>query len=184
MRAGRILLLGAVAGSLAGLMSFAACGGSSESGPVDAGIDVAVDHYVAPVPDVGIDSPPDLGTDACPVDADLNNIMFPDATIGDSGATTADCYACTHSKCQQLLDTCNNDCACKGPIEGFFNCLQDDGGLSTCGPGLLGADTNGQNLGLCVYTGCQAACGLPSFPEGGVEGGGTDAPADALTDGG
>jgi hypothetical protein len=159
--------------------TIAACGGSdTETPPVDAGMDVQADHFVAPPVDAGVDSPPPPVDAGCmPVDADLNAIGFPDATINEAGATTNDCVACAHQYCQTYLDQCNGDCVCKNLIVGVLDCITADGGLN-CASGLIGnPDQTAISFGECVYAGCMKRCGLPAIPEGGVDAPPADAPA-------
>ena len=151
------------------------CGGddSTPGASADAGRDVALVDQTAPPQDAfmgadaPVDAPVDAGkpSDACvPDDADLLSIQVPDAAIGDSGATAAECYQCTKDTCSSSLSACNADCSCKDTIVGLFTCLQmPNASPLTCAGGLLGAGTLGQNLGICVEIGCAAKCGLPSI---------------------
>ena len=162
------------------------CGGSSSdnSGTPDAsnGGDAVVDHFTPPV-DAGTDAPKDTGV-ACAVDADLNTFNPPDASIGDSGATTGGCVTCTRAKCGSELNDCNGDCDCKQALLDFFACIQTGKSLISCGQSVsagLPPDTTAtlQALGLCLYGGCKTECNVPTLGGDAGKDGATDAQADA-----
>lgn len=140
------------------------CGSSSSddsTANVDSGSDVtAVDTSVPDVVAIA-----DAGR--CD-DADLNSLSLPDASLGDSGATTASCVACMKEDCAGDITACNTDCACKDGVDDALNCVASAGGLSlTCLTGLQG-NTNATNLGECIYLGCKNECGLGGFGDGGI----------------
>ncbi|MGH7281544.1 MAG: hypothetical protein ACRELY_08485, partial [Polyangiaceae bacterium] len=98
-------------------------------------------------------------------DADLNTLSFPDASLGDSGASVGTCLDCTRGSCSGQITECNKSCQCKNDIDDAVNCIAAQGGLNaTCAGGLLGGgDVPAQNLGECIYTACQNECGLGGF---------------------
>ena len=185
MRA-RHLVLGFATSALAATIIGVGCGGSSSDnsgGTPDASNgDAVVDHFTPPV-DTGSDAPTDAGV-ACTVDADLATFNPPDASIGDSGATTGGCVTCTRAQCGAELSDCNKDCACKQALIDFFACVQTGKSLLACGQSVstgLPPDTTAtlQALGLCIYGGCKTACNVPTLGGDGGKDGATDAPADA-----
>jgi hypothetical protein len=149
-----------------------ACGGSSDDSAAnaDSGSDVttAADTSNADVVQV-------VDAGRCD-DADLNDLSLPDASLGDSGASTATCVACMKASCAGDITQCNADCTCKDGVDDALNCVAGAGGLSlSCLSGLQG-NTNATNLGECIFLACKDACGLGGFGDGGI--------SDASDDGG
>jgi hypothetical protein len=188
MRASQWLLGFATAGAVVGMVA-AGCGGSSSNNePTDSGTDVSVDQGAAPEtgPEAAVEAGPmDTGSMACMVDADLTMIMVPDASIGDSGATTEGCYSCLNTTCSAQIAACNADCACKTEIINFLGCIGAGGTLITCGAGLLQSDSTTQQLGACAAgpalggsgPGCLKQCGVSGPPptgDAGTDAGGGD----------
>jgi hypothetical protein len=196
MRASGWLLGVAVVCATVGMVG-AGCGGSSQESPSDAGSADATRDQGAPetgMPEAAMDAMDAAAMDsgmACAVDADLTTAMVPDASIGDSGATTETCYACIESNCGSQLADCNADCTCKTNILGFVQCVGSGGSLTACGSGLaLSGDPATTALGRCVAgpllggsgPGCLQPCGV-TLPDGGSGDGGQmgDAASDAAT---
>jgi hypothetical protein len=140
------------------------CGGSSSddsAANVDSGSDVtAVDTSVQDVVTV-------VDAGRCD-DADLNDLTLPDASLGDSGASTATCVACMKEDCASDITKCNADCVCKDGVDDALNCVATAGGLSITCLGGLQTNTNATNLGECIYIACQKECGLGGFGDGGT----------------
>ncbi len=184
MRASQWLLGLATTSAILGAVA-AGCGGSPTSGtPVkEAGADVSADvAQEAATPEAATDS----GA-ACDVTANLTSLAVPDASIGDSGASTDGCYACIQSTCSTQLSACNADCTCKTDVVTLLECLGTGGSVISCGETLYatsGSDTAAIALLTCLAgpalggsgAGCLTPCGY-SLAEGGVLP--TDAAADA-----
>jgi hypothetical protein len=202
MRFSQWLLGGATAAAIAGAIA-SGCGGSTNNNtPVDSGTDVnAADSPSEAAKEAAAETgPADAGPDACTVDADLSTLQVPDASIGDSGATTAECYSCIETTCSTQLTACNGDCTCKTDIVQFIACVGGGGQILTCGAPLVGGDPAALALLVCTGgsaaaqlggsgPGCLKQCGV-SLPEGGAgeggageggtgEGGGGEAGGDA-----
>src|ERR1019366_4218808 len=102
------------------------CGGSSSddsAANVDSGSDVMqADTAAADVVTI---------IDAGRCDgASLNDLSLPDASLGDSGASTATCVACMKSSCASDITSCNSDCVCKEGVDDALNCVAAAGTLS------------------------------------------------------
>jgi len=163
------------------------CGGSTSSGnATDSGsaTDVTTEHVEAAAPDTGPETAPpeDAPSEACAVDANLSTLMVPDASIGDSGATTSECLACIQSSCSSEVTACNADCTCKTDIVSFIGCVATGMAAQTCGlPLVTGGNGPATALLTCLAgpafggtgPGCLSQCGvtLPSTDGGGNEGG-------------
>ena len=147
----------AVTASTFGLVA-AGCGGTTDSGPTDAGNDTVSEKAV--VQDTGPDAVEDTAI-AC-VDADLNTINPGDAAIGDSGASVGTCLQCARTSCPTQISACNADCACKDAVVGFAGCVQTMP-VTTCGAALTGTSL-GQDLALCLIGSCRPACGQGAIP--------------------
>lgn len=158
MRVRHLLAGFAVTASTFGLVA-AGCGGTTDSGPTDAGSDVVSDKAVT-VQDTGLDAIEDTAI-AC-VDADLNTINPGDAAIGDGGASVGTCLQCARSSCPSQISACNADCACKDAVVGFAGCVQTMP-VTTCGAALTGTSL-GQDLALCLIGSCRPACGQGTIP--------------------
>lgn len=102
--------------------------------------------------------------------ADLNNVSLPDASLGDSGATTGTCVACMQASCASQITKCDESCSCKAGVDDALTCVANAGTLDTSCLGGLTGDPNAQNLGLCIYAACKNECGLGGFtlPDGSI----------------
>jgi len=146
------------------------CGGSTSSGsPPDAGAhdsataDVTIDQLVgdAPAGDAPVDAGSDDVTDAgCPIDADLETIVIPDASLPDD-ASTGSCFACARASCSAQIMACNDDCACKTALVGLIGCATSGTSLQTCLGSAL--EPSSLNLVSCIAGDCVAACGISSL---------------------
>ena len=141
----------------------AGCGSSSNSAnPQDSGTaDVTME---ATMMEAAAEAAPETGPEAaadaaCVPDANINNIMAPDASFGDAGATAAKCLACFQSSCGATITKCNMSCACVSAFQGFTSCIGSGGSLQTCGAGLLSGSTG---LGLADVI-CAAGCATPAI---------------------
>ena len=192
MRASQWLLGLATMGTVFGAVA-AGCGGSSssgggtkDSGPGDVTAEKAVEAAVEAAPEAAAET----GSDACVFDGSLTNLTIPDAAIGDSGASTDECYGCIQTTCNSQLAACGADCACATAVEGFLGCVAAGTSPTTCGTGLAtSGNTSALLLGLCVGgsafpggtgPGCLHQCGV-TIPEGGIptEGGGGEGGTEA-----
>jgi len=160
----------ATAGTITGVIAVG-CGGSSTGGvgPAETGAaDVTVEQGAS---DVQAEAALDAGGDGCDVDGDLYTYHYPDASIGDGGATTATCLVCLKADCTTEVATCDGDCACRGDIIAFITCLST--GVTPTGCLAMGAgqaNTLAVLLGVCLETSCQAQCGAAGvFGEGGPQ---------------
>ena len=99
--------------------------------------------------------------------ASLNDLSLPDASLGDSGASTATCVACMKSSCASDITSCNSDCVCKEGVDDALNCVAAAGTLSLACLGGLQSNANATNLGTCIYLACKNECGLGGFGDGG-----------------
>jgi hypothetical protein len=174
MRARALLSIVSV-GSLVSLGLAGGCGGSEDSGPAassDSGVD-------APKEAALDSSAVDTGPDEC-VDADIRQLAIPDASLGDSGANSAECGSCLKTNCSGDLDVCQGDCPCREGVLKFFNCVGTGKSLQSCAGSLLTAGPTAQSLGACaLQSGCADKCGAPS--DAGPK---NDATTDAPDDGG
>jgi len=182
MRFSQWLLGGATTAAIACAIA-SGCGGSTNNNtPVEAGtvVDATPEAAKEAAAETG---PQDAAPEACAVDADLSSLQVPDASIGDSGATTAECYSCIETTCSSQLTTCNGDCTCKTDIITFITCVGGGGQILTCGgPLLTGGDPAALALLVCTGgsaaaqlggsgPGCLKPCGV-TLPEGGAGEGG------------
>jgi hypothetical protein len=167
----------AVAGTAAGLIA-SGCGGDDNVAPSQ---DSGSDHTTDQAAEASQEAAADTGADvACVPDADLASIMVPDASLGDSGATVPQCFACIQSTCGTEFTACNADCGCNSGVQAFVMCALDPTQNPVmCGTMLAGIDSTSMALGSCVAgpllggtgPGCLQACGyLPPAGEGGVDG--------------
>lgn len=196
MRASQWLLGLATMGTVFGAVA-AGCGGSSSSGGggTDSGAaDVTAEKAVEAAAEAAAEASPETGSDACVFDGSLTNLNIPDAAIGDSGASTDECYACIQSTCGSQLASCGADCACATAVEGFLSCVASGTSPTTCGTGLAtSGNTTALVLGICVAgsaapggsgPGCLHQCGV-TIPEGGAtEGGGGEGGGEGGTEAG
>ncbi len=180
------VLVGSAALVVFGVMN-GACGGTSDSGPRDAGQDVTAADQTAPK-DTGADtrdtSVPDSPA-GCTADAALTAFAPPDASLADGATSVGICFGCVHSSCGPEVQDCADDCECNNAVLGAFGCVASGQPLATC----AGAFTNlppsslqvGQALGLCVIAGCRQAC-APNLDASFLDSP-NDAPSEATVDG-
>jgi hypothetical protein len=190
MRASQWLLGGATAAAIVAAIA-SGCGGSTNSSsPQDSGTDVTNDVVAEAAPkEAAAETSTQDSPAACVPDADITHLTIPDASIGDSGASTDGCYACIQTTCSTQLSACNADCTCNTAVRGFLTCVAAGGSTLSCGTSLAtGGGSAGLPLGLCVAgsavpggsgAGCLHACGV-SLPEGGIPTG--DGGGDAASD--
>jgi hypothetical protein len=186
---GAILCSFVVVGMLQG------CGTTPPIAALDSGADSTNDQGTPPVDsggdshkktDAGHDAGFDAGivdapAEACGLDANLETIVLPDASIGTSSIGA--CLACTKASCNTQLEACNGDCACKEALVTVIECVAAGGAFLTCAEPVA-SEMNAENLALCVYAGCPVACGITAAtPEGGADAP-PDAPHDAPSEGG
>lgn len=160
------------------------CGGSTsggnatDSGVADVTTEKAVEAAVEAASEAGVDAPPE----ACTSDVNITDLPIPDASIGETGATVAGCVSCVETACPSLPAVCDMTCGCPAAFIGFEQCLGAGGSILTCAGGL--AEGAGIPLtSLACAAACSPQCGLGTVigGEGGVvEGGGGDAPTDAV----
>jgi hypothetical protein len=142
---------------------FAGCSSSSSSDDTAPPVDSGVDSTAADAaPDVKADTGPvDTGPEACAVDADLSTLPVPDASIGDSGATAAECVACVKTACPTLLPTCQMTCGCVTAFVDFEQCIGSGMALIGCATStLLGANTGITETQLACAFSCESECGI------------------------
>lgn len=164
-KASRILILVGGAGCWIGALSVSSCGGTSAS--ADAGPDGTT------TPDAQKEATADVAKDTqpppCAVDADLNNLQFPDAAF-DGGVNTAVCWSCLKGGCQTYISECNKTCDCKQGVVDFIDCMGQGGTINSCAAGLLAIDqTFALQFGTCAYTNCKTQCGLPDFGDASLD---------------
>jgi hypothetical protein len=162
----RTLILVGAAGCWVGALSISSCGGSSTTD--DAGQDVTA-------PDVQKEAAADVVKDTqpppCMVDADLNTLQIPDASI-DGGVNTGVCWSCLKGGCQSYITQCNMTCDCKQGVIDFLNCMNKGGTLQACGAGLATIDPNfAFAFGSCAVSNCTTQCGLSGLLDAGKDGG-------------
>jgi hypothetical protein len=187
MRASQWLLGGATAAAIVATIA-SGCGGSSSGGggsPQDASTDATYDAAVEAAKEAAAETGPEAAP-VCVPDADITHLTIPDASLGDSGASTDGCYSCIQTSCGSQLASCNTDCTCNSAVQGFLECVASGTSPVTCATShLAGGGTVGLPLIACVAgsafpggsgPGCLHACGV-SLPEGGLGdgGGGGDA---------
>jgi hypothetical protein len=145
----------------------------SAAPPVDAGPDVTAMDAAPDVAkmDTGV---VETGPEACAVDADLATLPVPDASIGDSGATAAECVSCVKVACPTLIATCQMSCECVTAFVDFEQCIGTGQALFGCATSTLGGAGIGET---------QLACALSCEDECGVGGGGPDGGDGAAADG-
>jgi len=165
----KTLILAGAVGGWAIAMSVASCGGGSTSD--DAGADTSTqDVQKEAAIDTGVK---DSGPAPCAVDADLNTLQIPDATL-EGGINTGVCWGCLKGSCQTYINQCNTSCDCKQGVLDFLDCMGKGGQIQTCAAGLATIDPNfALQFGGCAYGNCQTQCGLPNLG---------DAAADAKKD--
>lgn len=149
----RSLILVGAAGCWVGALSISSCSGGTTGGDDAAADTTAPDVQKEAAADTG---PKDSGPGPCAVDADLNNLQVPDATI-DGGVNPAACYGCIKTACPQVIAKCNVDCACKTTLADFPNCIAMGNGLLTCAGGLDPQYLT--DLAACGF-GCVGVCGV------------------------
>lgn len=175
MRA-RTLLVLVVGSTLSSAAFMFACGGSETTPtPVDSGADVTLDVAKDVTPDVG---PVDAG---CLTDVSLNDLVPPDAAIGDSGATLPGCATCLKTSCSSDINACDKVCECRDAVNGVYKCLGQGKGFQQCAAAnFIGAGQETQSIGLslgqCATASCFGQCGLGSLlNDAGLDSGPKDA---------
>jgi hypothetical protein len=171
--------------SLAGVAG-QGCGSTSspptpDAGAPDSGADVKVADS-APVDSSVMDTTvADTAMPACPVEASIENLMLPDASLG-SDASVGTCLSCATANCHMEEVNCDMDCMCKEALYGVLNCIaMKTGSIITCAEMALG-ETNAATLGLCIYNSCKDECGASGFSldgGGGMETSVADGPSEA-----
>ncbi len=152
--------------------------GATESNTSDAGPDTTEDRAKAPVDtgadtsrskrDAASDAIEDTPSEACGIDADLETISIPDATIGSSSVGL--CLMCAKAGCNSEIEACNADCACKEALVEVLACVSAGTAFITCAEEAA-SEMNAEELGLCIYSACPVACGIKAAtPEGGTDG--------------
>ncbi len=175
MRASQWLLGFATTSAIFGAVA-AGCGGSSGGGG-GGGHDASTTDVVSePAPEAAAEAskesgPQDAAPEACvPVDANLNNLPVPDASLGDSGVSLAACVSCLKTNCSSEITACNADCVCLDTIVG---CIAGGAISVSCVGSAALSNPAIQGLGLCVETWCASECTGGKLGEGGAgEGGG------------
>lgn len=119
----------------------------------------------------------DGGEEAAAVEAgcgDLNDLLtqVPDASIGDSGASTGACLSCVNVKCQAILTDCNKDCVCVDGLGKALDCYQRNAAEPTlCLAPLLVLPQSVRDLGFrilgCLQQQCNDECAADEIGDGG-----------------
>jgi hypothetical protein len=174
MRASHWLLGLATVGTVFGAVA-AGCGGSSSSGggsPDSSTSDVTAEKApeAAAEAEAAVEAAP-----PCPIDGSITSFPVPDASLGDSGATTEGCVSCVTTSCPTVITACNANCACKEAFATFEQCVAAGGSIQTCAVALASDPDAGigiTQLGCAIP--CASACGvtIPTGDGGGGEGGG------------
>lgn len=162
--------------------SLAACGGGDS--PADAGNDGTIDA----AKDVALlDTGPDVLDAGCANDVDLTQYLpSADASIDvdAGGLDISACTGCFKDNCSSQINSCNQNCDCRGGVIDFVTCVGGGGALSQCvGDALASGNTELINLIGCASNKCVATC-LPAGDAGADAGGdaATDAAADAASE--
>lgn len=158
-------------GSFAVGMALAACGGTSTSA------DSKDASSNAPIGDSSTDAADSV--DAAPT-CDPNNDFLaniPAGPIGDAGATSEACVACTKSKCTAQVSACAADCPCQTIGSDVLKCYFESGSIPACASSLISVPKETQTVGLglfsCLQKSCQLECvGKPASDAGDAGDGG------------
>lgn len=162
----RTLILVGAAGCWVGALSISSCGGGSTGGDDAAADNTAPDAQKEAAADTGVK---DSGPGPCAVDADLNTLQIPDATI-DGGINTGVCWSCLKGGCQMYINQCNMTCDCKQGVLDFLDCMGKGGTIQSCAAGLAAIDPNfALQFGTCAYGNCQTQCGLPNLSDASLD---------------
>src|SRR5580692_7442886 len=156
MRARHLFMSACLGLSLFGIIG-QGCGGSTSPSTADAG------HDSGP-PDAGpADSgaPESSATDtstamdtampACPIEASLETLNLPDATIPGGDASVGSCLGCAKQNCESAEMACDMDCACKEALEGLVACIGGPASMvEQCALAAVGTNPNAFTLGECI----------------------------------
>jgi hypothetical protein len=167
------------------------CGSTATAPPIDAGStdsatsDVKVADSGSPVVDSGAadttiaDTAMDTTPLACSVDASLNMLNVPDASLG-ADASVGLCLGCATANCMTQETACNADCMCKVVIVDLVACLASGMSVTTCAAPAF-TEPNALALGECLLGSCTGACGVGGLLKdgGGMDGPTGDAPSEA-----
>lgn len=120
----------------------------------------------------------DAGAEGGSVEAGCGNIndilgRVPDASIGDSGASTSQCLGCVQRNCQAPIAECNVDCTCVTSISGALTCIERNPSEPiACAAPLATLPAATRNIGFkllaCVQTSCQEECATDELSDGGT----------------
>lgn len=187
----RAFILCGSASLLAAGLSVVACGGSeATSKPGDDAGAQSADSGNQPAADGSTDAGGDPGT--CDTSKDFL-ADIPDASLADGASTTGACIGCLKTNCENVIQSCQVDCECRGFVGDVLDCYaKEQADFQGCAiqVGLSKGTPSQKVMGIamtmvaCARTSCGSECAVDQvFPEdGGSDSGTHDAGGDAEAD--